>query len=282
MRTAANETPNRGHWGFFISDIAGSSERLLYDQGGTFFTDPGSPYQLWDVPSFDASILQDFTNYYSSGNRGYYSPASFAIQIDDNKAKAIISLLTNQNLSAQERKCLSAKANDLPVIDLGVQGTLAPQRNAQASYTVNGAVQTANGQPNRLLQCAANASSQDVLEMRLQKAIEIHEAQNIHDSIPTDKDCAQNGGCPADTWNPAVNEQTGGTQPASYGWLQFTPGAISDALGGLAPAQQAQLSLNAQDVHTLVDRVTEVTKWYGRLANNGNPSTSWVGNGMGK
>ena len=113
----------------------------------------------------------------------------------------------------------------------------------------------------------------------LQKAIEIHEAQNIHDSIPTDRDCAQNGGCPADTWNPAVNEQTRGTQPASYGWLQFTPGAISDALGGLTPAQQAQLSLNAQDVHTLVDRVTEVTKWYGRLANNGNPSTSWVGNG---
>jgi RHS repeat-associated protein len=276
-RTAAGEMPDRGHWGFFIYDITNSLERVLYDKGGDFFSNNSNIYQLWDDPGFDIDILKDFTDYYSGGSRGYYSPASFTVNISDDKAKAIISLLTNQNLTVQDRNCLSDKANDLPVIDLGVQGMHIPQRNALAAYTVNGVVQQANGQPNRLLQCNVNSGPQDVLSTRLQKAIEIHEVQT--GSIPTDKDCALNGGCPANTWNPAVNEQTNNVQPASYGWLQFTPGAIVDALVGLTTAQLAQLGISAADQQTLLSRVTNVKTWYTRLVGNGNPNAAWVAQG---
>ena len=85
------------------------------------------------------------------------------------------------------------------------------------------------------------------------------------------------------------NEQTNTVQPASYGWLQFTPGAIVDSLDNLTAAQLTELGLTAAEVNTLGDRARMVppggvAKWYGLLAHNGSPNAAtvalgWAGNG---
>jgi len=98
-----------------------------------------------------------------------------------------------------------------------------------------------------VISCEAGLSANDVLERRIQKAIEIHEVKASGQAAATDKDCSSAAylGCAANTWNPSLKPGTTRVQPASYGWTQFTPPALVDALNKLSASDLATLGITA-------------------------------------
>ncbi|WP_436278872.1 RHS repeat domain-containing protein [Solimonas aquatica] len=280
--------PDSGHWAFIVTDIATAPGRaFFYDQGGTYVRDLedsvngapsrmssnnfdvlGNHYGLTDTTPSLVTLKKDFEAYYKSAG-GYYSTDAFSMQWSDEDAMGLIYAVTGENLGTQ------CGGYTLPTISLGVQGTLDPQ----SDNTID---------PNRIVACEKTDSADDVLEKRIQKAIEIHEVKAPGAAAATDKNCASDKykGCAANTWNPALTPDGSGVQPASYGWVQFTPVALQTALKGLNASDRSKLGLSAAQTKAMSSKIDGVGTWYGRLVkgkeNEPDPAyvnAGWAANG---
>lgn len=267
-KVGPNLQPDAGRWAFIITGIAGHLDQaFIYDRGGSYLAG-GKPYELRTQAPGTSQAAASFASFYA-GKNGYYSPAAFTVAMSDADASGLIESLTGVKLG--NGVCPANLNSVLPGIPLGVQGTLTPT----AAFTAD---------PNRLISCPAGTSANDILLRRIQKAIEIHEVK-APGTIATDKDCSSATylACAAGTWNPALKPGTTTVQPASYGWTQFTPLALVDALNGVSANDLTTLGItNAQRVD-LNKKVAGVTKWYGKLVNGGSPVSAtvvagWEGN----
>lgn len=264
VKVGPNLQPDAGRWAFIITDIAGQpGDTFIYDRGGSFLAD-GKNYELITDATAASSAINQFASNYR-GKSGYYSPAAFTVQMSDTDASGLIESLTGVSLG--NGTCPANLNSVLPAIPLGVQGTLTPT----AAFTSD---------PARLISCPTGTSANDILERRIQKAIEIHEVK-AGGTIATDKDCSTANylGCAANTWNPALKPGTTNVQPASYGWTQFTPVALADALKGLSTADLATLGITNAQVQDLAKKIAGVKKWYDQLVKNGTPVATTVAAG---
>ena len=263
-KVGTNLQPDAGRWAFIITGIAGHLDQaFVYDRGGSYLAG-GKNYDLVTQAAGAPSAATSFANFYA-GKNGYYSPAAFTREMSDANAAGLIENLTGVKLG--DGQCSGNLNSLLPAIPLGVQGTLTPT----AAFTAN---------PARLISCPAGTSANDILERRIQKAIEIHEVM-APGTIATDKDCSTTHylACAANTWNPALKPGTTEVQPASYGWTQFTPLALVDALNGVSATGLSTLGItNAQRVD-LAKKVAGVKKWYDKLVGNGSPNAATVAAG---
>ncbi len=269
-KVAADLQPNQGHWAFAIWDIKGFENNLFaYDKDGSFLG-AGQSNKLFQGTNIASTTLTDLKNFYAKQS-GFYSPDQFEVDMSDVNAAALIKEMTGISLGFI---ATCPKLNMLlPNINLGVQGTLTPSSTNKTD-------------PNRLIMCEAGLSANDVLLRRIQKAIEIHEVKSSAIAA-TDKDCASDTykGCAANTWNPSVKPGTSVVQPASYGWTQFTPLALVDAVRGLSASDLATLGITAEQQSDLAKKVAGVGKWFPKLVKNGDGvptaadvAAGWAGN----
>ncbi len=271
-KVAADLQPNQGHWAFAIWDIRGFENNLFaYDKGGSFLG-AGQNSRLFQGTNIASTTLNDLRNFYTNQS-GFYSPDQFELDMSDINASAIIKEMTGVSLGPGITGTCPYPNALLPSINLGVQGTLTP-------------TSTNTTDPNRLIMCEAGLSANDVLLRRIQKAIEIHEVKAATKAA-TDKDCSSDKylGCAANTWNPSVQPGTNTVQPASYGWTQFTPLALVDAVRGLSASDLTTLGITAQQQSDLAKKVAGIGTWYVKLVKNGDGvptatavAAGWAGN----
>jgi RHS repeat-associated protein len=259
--------PNQGHWAFVVWDIEGHKDKVLvHDAQGTYLQ-AGAKARLFTGERSPKNRMGDFSGHYIR-RTGLYSPDAFEMEIADADAMGIIRQVTGQDLSTDA--CIARDVASLPVIAMGNQGTLNPSSRSRT-------------EPNRLIQCDEGLSSDEILLKRVQKAIEIHEVKARNSIASTDQDCASDRyrGCPAITWNPAVRPGTKNIQPASYGWIQFTPPALIEALNGLSPTELAVLGITAAQRAELAETTTSVQRWFNDLAkgSSGRPNAAIVSRG---
>ncbi len=263
-KVGANLQPDAGRWAFIITGIAGHLDRtFVYDRSGSYLG-AGKHYELLTQAAGAPSAATSFGTHYA-GKNGFYSPTAFTREMSDANATGLIESLTGVKLGTAP--CPANLNSILPAIPMGVQGTLKPTLASAED-------------PNRLISCPAGTSASDILLQRIQKSVEIHEVKSPG-SPATDKDCATAAflGCAAGTWNPALKPGTNDTQPASYGWTQFTPLALVDALNGVSAADLTVLGITAAQRVDLQKKVAGVQKWYDKLVGNGSPTAATVSAG---